>query len=1021
MPQLNLTIESPGVEINEIDYSQNPDILVGTTIYVVGFSPQGPTDEPTYLSSLVEYEEIFGLPETPAERYAYNSVKQIITTSNSNVLFTRMPYGSACGIGYSNTYSALVFPVVGVSATEVDACSYYQGLTEAQISETYPWLNSYYVKRALCIGSDKFECPQTPLSAAGGSFVAHNYKFAYDGKLTSIKWVVDDDTSSEDFTFYLLRPETDTLDCQFSVVTSFDLSEFVTGDEDTSGLSIANGVATLDLSGGMATSATSGLDVQSGDLIATYDSAGVFKYYISTTGKSTILSASAPTDGDTFVAAGSGSGSNCLSGTLDYLIQFCYSPASAGLACADLTALGVSVPEEDKYTFNPVGGSAELNDANFYVFGQPIHLTLSDSEYQLLVNQQFNWKCGATANVDALLDLENNDVRAGMIIVNEAKTAQLEDFTGYYVGVNDNLNVNPATDYDEVTGVCGRYDSRCLSISGGWTPVPESRWNFDVSSTFDGNGGSISEIIEQNAGLDFGAKKYNDSLIVSLFKLRPTRFTGDIVKLDQILVEKFVGSLNSERMIQDAFGGPPRTMFLEEVVNRRSNNLGIYINPFLTENNCWNDSSGVPQKTVRMFRQKTGEVFDNFDASESLTAYADNLYGVGQYTGHCQDAQNQLCNQKNIGDLPCKLDRALTCADNPREYNIDVSVDAGLTTIWATREAVASNGCLSPVSSCYHFDDTVFIDTNGLSPRDGTTIDSSLKNGWSVINNYFINFAERNSDPTYPGHLHIIDPLRQIFVNGRDFRVVNRQKQTLLDPVTGNITKRYSTFSRNIYSYLKNLFDGVNTSYAASYANWVRDFDKNRDKYCWYPSSPYVAAAIGRTDQNYYPWFATFGPNRGKLNNVISLAINPNQKECDLLYRINLNPIVNLPGEGNLIWGQKTMLRTSSALDRVNVRRGLLDWEKDTQRTLWQFIGEPNTIITRTRVQNALTPIYENAKQNQGLYDYMIVCDERNNTADTIDSSTLNVDIYLKPVKAIEFIKANFIITRTGVDFGELL
>ena len=1021
MPQLNLTLESPGVEINEIDLSVNPDIGVGTTVYVVGFAPQGPSDEPTYLSSLVEYEEIFGLPETAAERYAYNAVKQLTTTSNANVLFTRMPYGSGCGIGYSNNYSALVFPTVGVSATEVDVCTYYQGLSETEVINNFPWLYSdYYVKPSLCIGSDKFDCPQDPSDAAGGSFVAHDYKFEYAGLLKSIKWVVDDDTSSENFTFFLLRPAVDSLDCQFSVITSFDLTDYVVGDEDTSGLSIASGIAELDLTSGP-TSATSGLQVQQGDLIGTYDAAGVFKYYNASNGQSTILSAGAPADGSTFYAAGSGSGSNCLSGSLDYLIQFCYSPANSGLSCATLTSLGLTVPEEDKYTFNPVIGECQMNDSNMYVFGQPIHVTLSDEEYNMLKNQQFNWKCACTGNSDALLDLANNDVRAGMIIVNEAKTAQLEDFTGYYVAVNDNLNVNPATDYDAVTGICGRFDETCLAISAAWTPVPDARLNFDVTQTFDGFGGSISEIIEQGAGLDFGDSKYQDSLTVSLFKLRPTRFTEEIVKLDQILVEKFTGSLNADRMIQDSYGGPPRTMFLEEVVNRGSNQLSMFINPFISENNCWNDTSGNPQKIVRMFRQKTAAVFDNFQPEEALQSYADNLYGIGTYNGHCQDALYELCVQKDVGGLPCKLDRALTCADNHLVYDIDVTVDAGLSTIWATREATVDDACLNPTGTCFHFDDTVYIDTNSLSPRDNTQINSDLRDGWGVVYNSFEAFARAANDPSNPGRLHVQDPLRQIFVNGKDFKVVDRQKQTLLDPTTGNISKRYTTFSRNIHSYLKNLYSNANSSYVTSYANWIKSYDKSRDKYCWFPSSAYAAAALARTDQQFYPWFATMGSVRGKVSNVLELAINPNQKERDLLYRINLNPIVNLPGEGNLIWGQKTMLRTNSALDRNNVRRGLLRWEKDTQRTLWQFIGEPNTIITRTRVENVLKPIFENAKQNQGVYDYMIICDERNNTPDTIDQNLLNVDIYLKPVKAMEFIKANFIITRTGVDFGELL
>ena len=135
-----------------------------------------------------------------------------------------------------------------------------------------------------------------------------------------------------------------------------------------------------------------------------------------------------------------------------------------------------------------------------------------------------------------------------------------------------------------------------------------------------------------------------------------------------------------------------------------------------------------------------------------------------------------LCVQKDIGDLPCKLDRALNIADNHLLFDIDITVDAGTSTIWATREAVKSDSCLADVSICYNFDDTVFIDTNDLSNIDGNTIISPLQDGWEVIYNQWANFAKSANDPSNPGRLHVQDPLRQIFVNGADFRVVQRQK-----------------------------------------------------------------------------------------------------------------------------------------------------------------------------------------------------------------------------------------------------
>ena len=127
------------------------------------------------------------------------------------------------------------------------------------------------------------------------------------------------------------------------------------------------------------------------------------------------------------------------------------------------------------------------------------------------------------------------------------------------------------------------------------------------------------------------------------------------------------------------------------------------------------------------------------------------------------------------------------------------------------------------------------------------------------------------------------------------------------------------------------------------------------------------------------------------------------------------------PNEGNVIYGQKTLLKQPSAFDRINVRRLFLNLEKATNQTVKYFVFEPNTLLTRTRVVNTLTPIFENAKNTEGLYDYLIVCDERNNTPDVIDQNELVVDIYLKPVRTAEFILVNFYATRTSANFQELV
>ena len=139
------------------------------------------------------------------------------------------------------------------------------------------------------------------------------------------------------------------------------------------------------------------------------------------------------------------------------------------------------------------------------------------------------------------------------------------------------------------------------------------------------------------------------------------------------------------------------------------------------------------------------------------------------------------------------------------------------------------------------------------------------------------------------------------------------------------------------------------------------------------------------------------------------------------MYRHSVNPVTFFPQDGYVVWGQKTLFKKPSAFDRINVRRLFLVLQKATVAAARYFVFEPNTIFTRSRVVDALSPIFDRAMNNEGLYDYLIVCDERNNTPDIIDRNEMVIDIYLKPVRAAEFILISFIATRTGQDFSELL
>jgi phage tail sheath protein FI len=289
---------------------------------------------------------------------------------------------------------------------------------------------------------------------------------------------------------------------------------------------------------------------------------------------------------------------------------------------------------------------------------------------------------------------------------------------------------------------------------------------------------------------------------------------------------------------------------------------------------------------------------------------------------------------------------------------------------------------------------------------DLTTAGENARTAYNTVFSKFATFAGPAKEGGRGDIIFIADPIRQILVTGKNNKI---QK----DPARN--------FYVDVYWPLRHQFSLANTSYATVFANWMKVYDNYTGLYVYVPSSGFGAAKMASTDAQVGPWGAPAGFNRGIILDADDIAISPNQRQRDDLYSANLNPVANFADQGNVIFGQKTLLKQPSAFDRINVRRTFLYLEKITKKTMQFFLFENNTLFTRTRIINTLTPFFERVKADDGLYDFMIVCDERNNTGEVIDQNELVVDIYLKPVRTAEFILINFYATRTDANFEELI
>jgi len=220
---------------------------------------------------------------------------------------------------------------------------------------------------------------------------------------------------------------------------------------------------------------------------------------------------------------------------------------------------------------------------------------------------------------------------------------------------------------------------------------------------------------------------------------------------------------------------------------------------------------------------------------------------------------------------------------------------------------------------------------------------------------------------------------------------------------------------------VKAFADGLtSSSYAACDSTALYVYDKYNDVYRWIGAAGHHAGLCANTDNVADAWFSPAGVNRGQLLGVTKLAFNPKKADRDTLYKARVNPLVSLPGQGTILFGDKTLLSRPSAFDRINVRRLFIVLEKAISTAAKAQLFEFNDEFTRAQFRNLIEPFLRDVKGRRGITDFLVVCDETNNTGQVIDANRFVADMYIKPARSINFITLNFIATRTGVEFSEI-
>ena len=316
------------------------------------------------------------------------------------------------------------------------------------------------------------------------------------------------------------------------------------------------------------------------------------------------------------------------------------------------------------------------------------------------------------------------------------------------------------------------------------------------------------------------------------------------------------------------------------------------------------------------------------------------------------------------------------------------------------KTGITSTGALSATTSALNTGYDLFENT------DNYDIDFLLmgsanydKENAQALANKLIAVAEARQDA-----LAFISPYRKAFITDTSAGSVTVESDAT---ITDNVTGFYAPVTSSTYA----VFD----------SGYKYMYDRFSDTFRYVPLNGDIAGLCARNDLRNFPWFSPAGTARGAILNAVKLAYNPSKVQRDKLYSNRVNPVIFSPGDGIVLFGDKTGFAKSSAFDRINVRRLFIYLEQAIAAAARDQLFEFNDEITRTNFVNIIEPFLRDVQAKRGIFDYVVVCDETNNTAAVIDNNEFVADIFIKPNRSINFIGLTFVATRTGVSFDEVI
>lgn len=390
------------------------------------------------------------------------------------------------------------------------------------------------------------------------------------------------------------------------------------------------------------------------------------------------------------------------------------------------------------------------------------------------------------------------------------------------------------------------------------------------------------------------------------------------------------------------------------------------------------------------------------DSGGEFTGTKNTVLEIFPYLSKARDSVDALGNSNHYKDYIFNNSKYVYAVDPPL-YGVPGAAGTTPATTWIYPIANTTNTAYATMNT-----------TPVISLAGGTGVgvsDAQKQTAWS----YFSNPDEVDISLLITGNDNV--PVQQYVIDN----IATSRKDCIafISPPSANVVNQGGNETTNIQNWITAL--GRSSSYVVADCGYKYMFDKYNNNYQWIPLNGDIAGLCVYTDAVRDPWYSPAGFNRGNLKNVVKLAWNPNKTQRDTLYAAGVNPVGTFPGQGTVLFGDKTLQSKPSAFDRINVRRLFIVLEKSIAQAAKFSLFEFNDTTTQNQFINLVTPFLADIKARRGIFDYRVVCDSTNNTAQVIDANQFVGDIYVKPARSVNFIQLNFVAVRTGVDFTTIV